>query len=494
VTRDSGLESPFEVDVSETLALSIGALALVLAGLGRFARFQVLRSLRGALALLGVAALAQWGSLVLHAGGRWQEWAGVVVLLALGYLLARLALLVVFEWLLLQRVGIPVPRLARDLVALLLYVAVAAAVLRASLGIEVKALLATSAVLTVVIGLALQETLGSLLAGLALAWEKQVATGEWIEADGVVGRVEELGWRSVAMRTRLGERIVIPNSRVARERLRVLGHGAEPVAVPVRVGVAYDAAPFAVREVLRRAAQDCPGVVDTPAPQVLTSEFADSAVVYECRLWTNEPWRDSDVRDAFLTRAHAALGRAGMEIPFPQRTVRVLPPAPARAHGVEAAAALAACELFAGLPDDGLASLAGDSRSLLFAPGEAVVREGESSGALFVIAAGEAAVVKGADEIARIGRGGVFGEMAFLSGAPRAATVRAIGALEVVEVDGRALGALLREHVELAEELARRMAERQQDLAAREQAGNGSAGPRGLVGYLRERLLGLVRA
>ncbi len=479
--------------MSETLALSIGVLALVLAGLGRFARLQVLRSLRGALAFLGVAAGAQWGSLVAHAGGRWQEWAGVVVLLAIGYLLARLALLVVFEWLLHQRVGIQVPRLARDLVGLLLYLIVAAAVLRAALGIEVKALLATSAVLTVVIGLALQETLGSLLAGLALAWEKRVATGEWIEADGVVGQVEELGWRSVALRTRLGERIVIPNSRVARERLRVLGHGAEPVAVPVRVGVAYAAAPFAVREVLRRAAEDCPGVVSTPAPQVLTCDFADSAVVYECRLWTREPWRDSDVRDEFLTRAHAALGRAGMEIPFPQRSVHVLAGPPSDRKGERCVAALASCALFSGLPEDGLARLADGSRALRFAPGEAVVREGERSGALFVVTDGDAAVVRGDDEIARIGPGEVFGEMAFLSGAPRAATVRAVGALEVVEVDSRALGALLREHVELAEELARRMAEREQDLAAREQSGNGQAVPKGLVGFLRERLLGLVR-
>ena len=479
--------------MSETLALAIGVAALALAGLGRISRLQVLAHLRGACAFLGLAALAQWGVQLAKVGGRWEEWADVLVLLALGYLLARLALLVVFEWLLLQRVRIRVPRLARDIVALLLYLVVAAAVLRSMLGIEVKTLLATSAVLTVVIGLALQETLGSLLAGLALAWEQQVAAGEWIEVDGVVGQVQELGWRSLALRTRLGERIVIPNAHVARERLRVLGHGAEPMAVPVRIGVGYASSPSSVKNVLLRTAQDCPGVVSSPVPQVLTHEFADSAVVYECRLWTREPWCSAEVTDDFLTRAHAALARADMEIPFPQRTVHLRRERRLDDRADRAGAALGRCDLFAGLPADALAVLAGSSRSLVFAPGEVVVREGDDSAALYAVESGEASVVKGAAEIARIRPGEVFGEMAFLSGAPRAATVRAAGALEVVEVDSRALGALLGEHVELAEELARRMAERQQDLAAREQVDAASSGPRGLVGYLRERLLSLVK-
>lgn len=478
--------------MNETLALSIGAAALALAAAGRIARLQVLRNLRGALAFVGVAALAGWAVRLAGVVERWEEWADVLVLLALGYLLARVALLVVFDWLLHQRVGIQVPRLARDIVALLLYLIVAAAVLRAALGIEVKALLATSAVLTVVIGLALQETLGSLLAGLALAWERRVAAGEWLEVDGVVGRVEELGWRSLVLRTRLGERVVIPNSSVARAKVRVLGHGGRPTAVAVRLGVAYEAAPFAVKDVLRRAA-DCPGVLAEPQPQILVHDFADSAVLYECRLWTLEPWLDADVTDAFLSRAHAALSRAGMEIPFPQRTVRLRNERPAGDERGRCAAALGGCALFSGLPADALALLAGSSRLLLFAPGEAVVREGEASRALFVVASGEAAVERGAAEIARIGRGEVFGEMAFLSGEPRVASVRASGALEVVEVDSRALGSLLGEHAELAEELAGRMAARQQDLAAREQAGGGDRGPRGLVGFLRERLLGLVR-
>ncbi len=478
--------------VTETWILLVGVAAFAILGVGRLVRSRVLRHLAGALAFLGVAALAQWGVLTANIGGPWEAWSDVVILLALGYLLARVLLLVVFEWLLAQRMGVVVPRLARDVAALLLYVLVAASVLRYALNMNVGGLLAGTAVITVVLGFALQETLGALLAGLALTWERRFEAGSWVEVDGIVGEVEELGWRSLVLRTRLGERVLIPNSQVARTRARLYGEGEQPVAVPLRLGVAYGAAPHAVKDVLARAAADLPLVLPEPAPQILVREFADSAITYECRLWTREPWRAADVADAFFTRAHAALARAGMEIPFPQRSVRMVPE---RADGDPVGMsrnALAGCVLFAGLPDDALALLASTARWQVFAPGEPVVREGEASRALYAVASGEAVVVHGGHEVARVGEGEVFGEMAFLSGAPRTATVRAAGALAVVEVDSHALGALLLERRELTEELANRMASRQQELTARDAVIEHVAAPRGLAKLLRESLLRLI--
>lgn len=472
--------------------LLVGGASFALLGFGRLVRSRVLHHLAGGVAFLGLAALAQWLVVTVHVSGRWELWADVAVLLALGYLLARLALLVVFEWLLAQRMHVVVPRLARDVVALLLYVLVVATVLRYGLNMNVGGLLAGTAVITVVLGFALQETLGALLAGLALAWEQRFEAGSWVEVDGIVGEVEELGWRSLVLRTRLGEQVLIPNSQVARARARLYGEGRDAVAVPVRLGVAYGAPPHAVKEVLDRVAGDVPNVLTKPAPQVLVREFADSAVSYEVRLWTHEPWLAADLTDEFLTRAHAALARAGMEIPFPQRSVHLVRARPAEDPVRMSRDALTASALFAGLPEDALGRLATTARWQAFAPGEAVVREGEASIALYVVARGEAVVVHGGQEVAKVGEGEVFGEMAFLSGAPRAATVRAGTPLAVVEVDSRALTALLAERRALAEELAKRMAARLQELAAREALAAVPVPPKGLAGYLLERLLRLV--
>ncbi len=468
-------------------AASVAILALVW-----LLRLKRLRQLTGALVFTAIAATAHWLVNSVEGWFRLDQWADAALLLAIGVLIVRIAILVLFEWLLLERLGLPLPRLARDVVSLIVYLLMAAAVLRWMLGIEVGALLATSAVLTVVIGLALQETLGTLLAGLALAWEKRVETGVWVEVDGVLGRVEELGWRSLVLGTRLGERILIPNSSVARSRLRVLGRGERPVAVSTTVGVSYAAAPDRVKRVLLDVALGMPYLVETPAPQVLTHAWADSAVVYECRLWSLTAWQADTICDEFLTRAFTALERAGMEIPFPQRTLHMATPPSVVDPVAHCQHALASCALFDGLPEEAMAALAQRSRFLRFAPGEPVVRQGDESRALYVVAEGTAVVEHEGREVSRLGRGEVFGEIALLSGQPRAATVRALNSMQVVEVSSDGLAGLLARHRELADELATRMGARQQHLDELAREAEGAEGRTTLVGFLRERLIRLV--
>jgi CRP-like cAMP-binding protein len=259
------------------------------------------------------------------------------------------------------------------------------------------------------------------------------------------------------------------------------------------VGVSYTVAPDAAKEVLSQVALDTPGVVARPAPQILTKEFADSAVVYECRLWTLTPWRKEPLTDQFLTRAHAALARADMEIPFPQRTLHRARPRPPADTVERKHESLAASELFAGLPEDALAALAESSRLRRYAPGEAVVRKGDASTAVYLVASGEAVVEIGKREVSKIPGGEVFGEMGFLTGEQRSATVRAsIMALEVVEIDDSGLRALLEDHSELAEQLAERMVERQlQGEELRDETG-AIVSPKGLVSQIRDRFLRLV--
>jgi small-conductance mechanosensitive channel/CRP-like cAMP-binding protein len=473
------------------LALGVALVTLLLLVVGRLTRSPVLRRLRGPLTLLVLASLFSWAVGVTGSGGRWDEAASVTLLLVLSLLLIRVSLLVVFEWLPVSRVGIEVPRLARDVVALVLYLVAAAVILRDVLGLEVGALLATSAVVTVVIGLALQETLGTLLAGLTLTWERRVEAGTWIEVDGVLGEIEEVAWRSTVLRTTLGERVMVPNSHVARTQVKILGHGDAVVAVTPRIRVSYAAPPHAVKQVLLAVAADLPGLADKP-PQAFAKEFAEDGVLYEVRLWTPTPWRMTDHTDDFLTHAHAALARAGFEVPVPQRAVRLAPAAAPADPVARSLAALSRCALFAGLPETALVALAGASHPLVFAPGEAVVREGEASRALYVVTRGEASVWRGDQVVGSVGTGEVFGEMAFLSGESRSATVRAAGHLEVVEVDSAALRVLLAEHGELAEELAQRMVARQQALAAHDAAPTDEHTRGGLMSFFRSRLHQLV--
>ena len=451
-----------------------------------------LRPLTLPLILTAAAALAHVITQSLVRDEVLTHWTSVALVLSLTFLVARGALLATFEWVLVKRMGVTPPRLMREVVALLVYLGLAAIILR-SMNVEVTGLVATSAVITVVVGLALQQTLGNLLAGLALAWEQRLTIGTWLEMDGEVGLVEQTGWRSLMIRTRLGDRVLTPNSDVAAARLRILGSGERPVAVAVRLGVAYRVPPDAAKEVFRRVAADMPGVFADPAPRILTSEFADSAVVYECRLWTQTPWCRDDLTDEFLTRAHAALARAGMEIPFPQRTFHR--PLPQEPHDTaeKRRGALVKCELFTDLPESALDILAETTRIRRYAPAEAVVRTGEESTALYLMVSGGAVVEQHGRDIATLRCGDFFGETGFLSSGPRTANVRAIGGpIEVVEIEAACLRPLFEDHPELADQLAQKMAIRQLEGEELRDETGALISPAGLVTQFRKRLLKII--
>ncbi len=346
----------------------------------------------------------------------------------------------------------------------IVYALVLAFALQAITGMEVKALLATSAVLTLVLGLALQETLGMLFAGLALVGDRRLAAGTWVELDGTWGQVEELGWRVLVLRTRQGQRLMIPNTTMARASVRFWPEEGEG-AVVVRLGTTYGKSPEKVREVLTRIAADVVGPCVHRKPEILLKGFGDSALEWECRLWTREPWRESEFTDAFLRRAWYALRREGIEIPFPQRVVHTAEPKPVGEEGGEAVlAALAACPALALLSAPAREILARHSRVATFGDGELVVRQGEVSRALYVIVRGSATVLRDGKEVAFLAKSDLFGEIAFLTGQPRAASVRANGELTVLEVDAEALGRALAEEPNLADELARSVAERTAQL------------------------------
>jgi len=235
-------------------------------------RAEPLRRLRGLTAplfLTAAAALAHLLAGQFAADPLLIRWTDVALVLSVGFLVARGCLMVIFDWVLVRRMGVVPPRLVREVVALVVYLVLAIILLR-NLDIEITGLIATSAILTVVVGLALQQTLGNLLAGLALAWEQRLSIGTWVEFDGRVGIIQQTGWRSLMMRTRLGERILVPNSDIGSARVTILGSGEAPVAVAVRLGVAYGVPPDAAKEVFRRVATGIPAVLSEPPPRILT--------------------------------------------------------------------------------------------------------------------------------------------------------------------------------------------------------------------------------
>ena len=127
-----------------------------------------------------------------------------------------------FFRLVLPKLGKPLPRIIEDLAIIVIYTIYGLSQLRHA-GVDFTGILATSAIITAVLAFAMQDTLGNVLGGLAIQLDNSVRVGDWIQMDGLSGRVIDIRWRSTAVETRDWQTVVIPNSQLMKNRFMILG-------------------------------------------------------------------------------------------------------------------------------------------------------------------------------------------------------------------------------------------------------------------------------
>jgi CRP-like cAMP-binding protein len=256
-----------------------------------------------------------------------------------------------------------------------------------------------------------------------------------------------------------------------------LGSGRHPVAFSYRVGLPYDAPPATVKAILSRAVASAPGVVAAPAPEIFLESYGDSAIVYRMRVWTQQVPSLVRFQDAVLSRVWYALQRAGIQIPFPIRSVQITDQerSALAAAGVEherIAALLKRLPLFHDVDRATLERLAASVRETHYDAQEVLVREGERGDSLFIVEHGNVRVSKtsagsGAVDLAQLGVGDFFGEMSLLTGEPRSATVTAESGCEVLVLSRQELQPILEADPSLAETLSQALAARSAETEAK---------------------------
>jgi CRP-like cAMP-binding protein len=323
------------------------------------------------------------------------------------------------------------PAIVQDFTVIVLFTIIGTVLLR-------EQLLTTSAVGAVVVGFALQDTLGNLFAGLAIQIEKPFRVGHWIQVGGRDGEVQQITWRATKLRTRDGEFLVVPNSIVSKEA--VLNYSEPTVAncISVEVGASYDAPPGDVKAAILEAIAGAPLASAAPQPKILVQGFGDSAINYTAYFWIDNYGLEREARDQVRTNIWYTFRRRNIEIPFPIQIQydRTEPPLRSEQHVASAADQLGNVDLFKTLSPEARLALSKVSKDQLFAAGEAIVRQGAAGDSMFVLLSGRARVVlePSGQEVAVIPAGGFFGEMSMLTGEQRTASVKAIDDLHVLEV------------------------------------------------------------
>ena len=299
-------------------------------------------------------------------------------------------------------------------------------------------LVTTSAVSAVVIGFALQDTLGNAFAGLAIQSEKPFHVGHWVRVGDHEGRVAEVTWRATKLRTKAGNFVILPNNVVAKEAIVNYSEPAAPLRLEVEVGASYLVPPNQVKAAIMEALRHSSRVLTAPSPDVVLLAFEASAIAYKARFWIDDYQADEASRDEVRTAIYYSFQRHGIDIPWPIQVQyeKEWKEPDVNQKVEEEERLLAGVDLFATLPPELRSQVARSAPMSVYGSGETIVREGEEGQSMFVVVSGSVSVVlePSRDEVARIDRGGYFGEMSLLTGEPRSATVVAIGDVVVVEI------------------------------------------------------------
>ncbi len=358
------------------------------------------------------------------------------------------------------------PSIFREIARGLLIVLAIMGVLKTAFGVSFGHLLTTSAILSAVIGLALQSTLNNILAGITIFLEKPFEVGDWIGIGEREGRVDAMSWRATRLLTRDNDYLVIPNSVLAEGQLVNYSKPARQHREHFRIGVSYVAPPNKVKRVLLAVAREAErdGVLRDPPPEVFLLGYEDFSISYDLRFWINDFLRRGVIQDAVRTRVWYRFKRHGIEIPFPIRDVVVRATSrkdaeeryrQAREQILDAFKRVQILQL---LTDQDRELLANEARLEAYGAEEDLVEQGAQGDSFFVILEGTARVLirnpEGMEvQVATIGKYDYFGEMSLLTGEPRNATVRAIDDCIVAVLDREAFRHLIEANARVLEDL-----------------------------------------
>lgn len=194
-----------------------------------------------------------------------------------------------------------------------------------ALGFRLNIVLTSAAALFVGIGLGLQHLFDDFVSGLILLIDRSIKVNDIIEVDKIAGRVVAVRLRNTEILTRDRYHLLIPNSKITREKLINWTHRHSHARFEVLVNVAYNTDIELAKRLLLSCADEHPKVLKQPPPNLQVFDFQDAGIQFRLLIFTNEIWGiddvKSDIRVAILNRFR----EHNIKIPFPQREIRLFP-------------------------------------------------------------------------------------------------------------------------------------------------------------------------
>ena len=382
----------------------------------------------------------------------------------------------------------PLPKVLHSLILAVFYLGILFLILNGILGINITPFLATSAILTMILGLAFQGVLSNILAGMSLHFTKSFNKNDWIQVGDHEGMVLDTNWRETRIFDRYSNIIVLPNNVVASGKITNFSHPDKKTALTIPVKVSYDAPPTDVLEALLEAAMDVPEVLKAPAPEAYVLSYDEFGISYVIKFWIKHFARKYPIMTDVGRLIWYKFKRRNIEIPIPvsDKLGEVI-----QSFGPEEIIPAVHTEAERNFQDlirsSFLRYQEGDKKGELllpeqeirafssflvrhkYAPGEYVFKQGEAGESCFILAIGK---IKGEIIYEEKGKeyksefnvepGDIFGEMSLFTGMPRTATGIVEVESELLEINTTGFSRLLGSNPELADMMADLVSKRNQ--------------------------------
>ncbi len=401
-----------------------------------------------------------------------------LIIFALALILGLMVLLV--DVVLVGRLKMEIPRILSDVTLIAVFMLSVLLIVYYETDLNITGLFTTAGVLSIVIGLALQDTLGNVFAGLALQMERPFKVGDWISFGQFEGVVHDVSWRATQFRTRNNDLVTVPNSMLSKESFINYSSPSRVSGRLVEVGVDYRHSPAEVKRVLLEACTQVRQILRSPAPLVRLKSFDAYSIIYQVKFWIDDFDAVLDIDEAYRSVLWYAFKREGIQIPYPtqieyqheyQHEAGEEERLPVSERVLDR---LRQVEFLEPLSTEELETLAKRTKLHSYYTNETIIRQGDEGDSFFLLDEGEVIVSVSKEgreqEVARLGPPGPFGEMALLTGERRASTVKAATPVRLLVIDRESFKSTIVSNPDLALAMSDIVARRQVELLAKREA------------------------
>ena len=374
-----------------------------------------------------------------------------------------------------ERSGRDIPHIVRNLVTLMIYMMALFAIVAFVFDQRLTSLLATSGVIAMIVGLAVQINIANIFSGIAINLERPFRIDDWVKIGRFTeGKVVDVNWRATRLLTRDSTILTIPNSQASESSIENFSYPSDAYFKYFTVHVDASHEPDRVKKVLLDAALATDGVLDNPPPGTrflgLTNEMTGPSEAWAANYLISVFVRDYGQKFAhnemIWLNVWKHLHHAGIRLITERREIQMSLKGQKEKVPL-VMSILQGLEIFEPFSDEDRYDLSQRMKRRRIKKGDAVVHQGEEGDSLFIIAEGVLgiwAAIEGKQdvEVARLGAGDFFGEMALLTGEPRTATVVAVADSILYEITKEDISPLMAKQPEISWALSNVLVRRKQ--------------------------------